>query len=201
MNEIYMDLEKTLSKNGFIFNYFKDIEQVKEYLLEQISKDNSVGIGGSMTIEELDIYAELKEQGNKVYWHWKAENKKQELENAKNVQIYLASTNALTLDGKLVNMDGTGNRVASMIYGHDKVYIVVGKNKLCKDYDEAIERIENIAAPKNAKRLNLDTPCKFTGKCSDCSSPKRMCNVETILHKNPNGTQIYICLVDEALGY
>ncbi len=95
-----------------------------------------------------------KKGGNEVFWHWKAENRAKELELAKNSQIYITSTNALTLDGKLVSMDGVGNRVSSMFYGHEKVYIIVGRNKICKDYDEARERIKKIAAPKNAQRLS-----------------------------------------------
>ena len=154
-----------------------------------------------MTIEELNIYKDLKDRNNNVYWHWKVEDKKAELEKARNAKVYLVSTNALTLDGKLVNIDGTGNRVSSMIYGHERVYVVLGENKICGDYNEAKKRIENIAAPKNAKRLNLNTPCSHTGKCNDCDSPDRICKVETIIHKNPSDTQIYICIVDEELGY
>ncbi len=201
MEKIYIKLEKELSRNGFVPIFFEDVGQAKEYILKHIEKDESVGIGGSTTIEELQIYDVLKERGNPVYWHWKSENKKQELEYARDAQVYLASANALTFDGKIVNMDGTGNRVSSIIHGHERVYIIVGKNKLCKDYNEAIERIKNIAAPKNAKRLDTDTPCKFTGKCNDCNSPDRMCSVETILHRNPTGTQIYVCLIDKELGY
>ena len=105
------------------------------------------------------------------------------------------------MDGKLINMDGNGNRVASMVFGHEEVFIVVGKNKICKDYKSAIERIENIAAPKNAKRLGLDTPCNHFGKCNDCNTMDRMCSVETIIHRNPGKTKINICLVNEELGY
>jgi hypothetical protein len=115
--------------------------------------------------------------------------------------VYLTSTNALTLDGKLVNMDGAGNRVASMIFGHKRVYVIVGKNKICKDYEEASKRIKNVAAPKNAKRLNTNTPCRFTGSCNDCSSPDRLCNVEVILHRNPAGSNVNIFLIDEELGF
>ncbi len=79
-----------------------------------------------MTIEELNIYKDLKDRNNNVYWHWKVEDKKAELEKARNAKVYLVSTNALTLDGKLVNIDGTGNRVSSMIYGHERVYVVLG---------------------------------------------------------------------------
>lgn len=191
----------TLSKNGFKVERFNTCKDVREYLLKEIEKEESVAIGGSITIEEMKIYEDLKERGSHVYWHWKGENNKEELEKAKTSKVYLTSSNAITLDGKLVNMDGNGNRVSAMIYGHERVYIVVGKNKISANYEEARDRIRNIAAPLNAKRLNIDTPCNYTGKCSDCDSKDRICNIETIIHKNPGSTQIYICLVDEELGY
>ncbi len=195
------NLIKKLEKNGYEVKYFETAVDVKNALLNEISVDKSVGIGGSMTILSIGIYEELLNRGNKVYWHWKAENKKEASELAKNASIYLTSSNAITMDGKLVNMDGTGNRVSSMIYGHEKVYFVIGKNKICKNYEEAKTRIETVAAPKNAERLKINTPCRFTGRCNDCDSPDRMCNVEVVLHKKPNGSNISIYLVNEDLGY
>lgn len=195
------NLIKKLEKNGYEVKYFETAVDVKNALLNEISVDKSVGIGGSMTILSIGIYEELLNRGNKVYWHWKAENKKEASELAKNASIYLTSSNAITMDGKLVNMDGTGNRVSSMIYGHEKVYFVIGKNKICKNYEEAKTRIETVAAPKNAERLKINTPCRFTGRCNDCDSPNRICNVEVVLHKKPNGSNISIYLVNEDLGY
>ena len=154
-----------------------------------------------MTILDMDIYEELIARGNKTYWHWKADDAKTALKNAVNSNVYLTSSNAVTEDGKLVNKDGTGNRVASMIYGHERVYIIAGKNKICKDVDEAFKRIETIAAPLNAKRLNLKTPCVYTGVCSDCDSAERICKAETIISKNPNGTEIHVFLINEEMGY
>ena len=200
MNSNFLELEKILSKNGFSVKTFNNIGEAKEALLSEIKKEESVGIGGSMTIQDMGIYEELKEKGIEVYWHWR-----KDVENAAvkaiNADNYITSTNALTMDGKLVNMDGNGNRVASMIYGHKNVYIVVGKNKICKDYDEARDRIKNVAAPLNAKRLNLSTPCTHTGKCMDCDSPQRICKAEVIIHRNPGSTNIHIYLIDEEIGY
>lgn len=193
--------KNSLKENGFNVEVFNSSQEVKETLLKEIDVNESVAFGGSMTLENLGLYDELKNRGNEVYWHWKAEDKANELSKALNTDVYLTSTNALTLDGKLINMDGTGNRVASMIFGHKRVYIVVGRNKICKDYDEAIKRIKNVATPLNAKRLNSNTPCKFTGTCNDCSSPDRLCNVETIIHKNPFKANINVFIVDEDLGY
>ncbi|WP_353096685.1 lactate utilization protein [Tissierella praeacuta] len=200
MDNRFLELEKVLSKNGFMVKSFNNILEAKKELLSEITKEESIGIGGSMTIQDMEIYEELKDRGNEVYWHWR-----KDVENAAmkaiNADTYITSTNALTMDGKLVNMDGNGNRVASMIYGHKDVYIVTGKNKICKDYAEARERIRNIAAPMNAKRLNLSTPCTHTGKCMDCASPQRICKAEVIIHKKPGATNIHIYLVDEELGY
>lgn len=201
MDYRFDELRKKLEKNGFKVKTFNNSNEVKNAVLENIKLDDSVGIGGSMTISELSLYEELKSRGNEVYWHWKAEDKKSELEKAINTKVYLTSTNALTMDGKLVNIDGTGNRVASMIFGHKEVFIIVGKNKISDNYEEAIQRINTVACPKNAERLNLSTPCRYTGKCNDCDSPGRMCGVETIIHRNPKGTSINIYLVDEVLGY
>ena len=201
MNKKIILAEKSLKKNGFKVKVFNNIDEAKEVLMEAIDTHESIGFGGSMTLFEMGIYEDLKNRGNKVYWHWKGEDKKAELDAARSSDIYISSTNALTLDGKLVNMDGTGNRVSSMFYGHKRVYIVAGKNKICKDYDEAIYRIKNIAAPKNTKRLNTDTPYKYTGKCSDCNSLDRICNVEVIIHKNTSAANINIFLIDEDLGY
>lgn len=191
----------SLKQNGFKVKTFKNVLETKEALMKSISINESVAFGGSMTLEELGLYEDLKNRGNKVYWHWKVEDKKAELQKALNADIYLTSTNALTLDGKLINMDGTGNRVSSLLYGHKRVYVVVGRNKICKDYDQARERIKNVAAPMNTKRLNTDTPCRFTGKCNDCDSPERICNVEVIIHKNPSGTEVNVFIIDEDLGY
>lgn len=200
MKEQFIELEKILIKNGFKVKTFNKIEEAKDDLLSKIKIDESVGIGGSMTIDKMDIYDDLKAKGGEVYWHWRKDIA-DAATKARDADTYITSTNALTMDGKLVNMDGNGNRVSAMIYGHKDVYIIVGKNKISKSYEEARERIRNIAAPMNAKRLNLDTPCAHTGKCSDCDSPQRICRAEVIIHKNPSATNINIYLIDEELGY
>lgn len=193
--------KEALEKNGFKVMLFDEVDKMKETLLEKIELDKSIAFGGSMTLKEIGLYKDLKDRGNEIYWHWKAKDGQAELKAARDADIYISSTNALTLDGKLVNMDGVGNRVASMFYGHERVYIIVGRNKLTKDLKEARDRIKNIAGPKNAQRLDVDTPCKFTGKCNDCDSPDRICKVEVIIHKNTTGPNINIFLVNEDLGY
>lgn len=202
MDKKILDTLESLKMNGFEGEYFETRDEAIEKLVDEISQDKSVAIGGSVTIQDLGLYEILKEKGNEVFWHWKpAESGKQELKMARRADVYLSSTNALTMDGKLVNIDGTGNRVSSMFYGHERVYIIAGKNKICKDYEDASNRIKNIAAPKNAKRLNKNTPCVHTGKCNDCDSPDRICKAEVILHKNPDNTDIIVYIINDDLGY
>lgn len=193
-------LEKNLIDNGFAVKRFKNTKELNRELLKQIKLGDSVGFGGSITVQDIGIYEELKDRGNKVFWHWK-KDVEDPINKAKDADVYITSTNALTIDGKLVNMDGNGNRVASMIFGHRDVFVIVGKNKITDDYYGARDRIRNIAAPLNAKRLNCKTPCVHTGKCSDCDSPDRICKVEVVIHKNPGNTNINIYIVDEDLGY
>lgn len=194
-------LVRTFEKYGYEVKLFEDKNDAKEALLKEIHIDKTVGVGGSMSVDELGIYDDLVKRGNKVYWHWKTDEKNEARNMAKNASIYLASTNAITMDGKLVNMDGTGNRVASMIYGHERVYLIIGKNKMCEDYEDARNRIRNVAAPKNASRFKLNTPCVYTGKCNDCESEQRICMVETIHHRKPKGTNISLFIINEDLGY
>jgi len=114
--------------------------------------------------------------------------------------VFIASTNAVTLDGKLVNIDSVGNRVAAMIFGPKNVIIVVGKNKIVKDVEEALYRIKNVIAPYHAKTKKIPTPCAITGKCINCSVVRRICNVITILEKKPRGNDTTVILVNEDLG-
>ena len=115
--------------------------------------------------------------------------------------IMIASTNAITLDGKLVNLDGMGNRVAAMAFGPDKVILVVGMNKVVPDLDSAFARIKHYAAPVNDIRLKLKNPCLETGLCSDCKSPHRICNMWSIIEGHMIKDRIHVKLVGENLGY
>ena len=115
--------------------------------------------------------------------------------------VFICGTNALTLDGKLVNVDGVGNRVAAMTFGPKQVIIVAGVNKIVRNVDEAERRIELLAAPLNNKRLNRPNPCTVAGICVDCQGPTRICNVTTILRKRPPATPMQILIVGEELGF
>jgi len=201
--DILKNTINNLKANGFAVEYFETIDEAKNKILNDIPESNDVGIGGSMTIFQMKLHEELLSRGNKVYWHWLVEPEKRDevRKLARNTPVYLSSTNSITEDGKLINIDGVGNRVASMFYGHEKVIIVAGINKISKNYDDAIKRIKEEACPKNSERLNLDTPCRYTGKCNNCSSKSRMCNVTVTIDKNPMGGNIKLYIINDSLGY
>ncbi|MDF2593185.1 MAG: hypothetical protein K0S75_2651 [Clostridia bacterium] len=192
-----------LKKNNFDVKYFENSKDAVQEILLEIHTEDVVGIGGSMTIKELQLDALLKERGNTVHWHW-LEKTPEDMNKARQFaaqsDVYLTSTNALTQDGKLVNTDGTGNRVAAMFYGPKKTIVVCGVNKLAEDVDSALERIE-MNAYKNARRLKLSTPCAINESCTDCSSPQRMCNITTIIRKKPMQKEITVILINEELGF
>lgn len=203
MNKRIEDTIKALQKNNFKARFFEDSDTAIKTLLEEIKKTDKVGIGGSMSVTELGLPQMLLKRGNEVFFHWletTPEGMDNARKNASKADVYLTSTNALTEKGQLVNIDGTGNRVTSMIFGPKKVYIICGINKLVENLDKAMERIKDNAY-KNARRLNLKTPCAVTGKCNDCDSPQRMCNVTTIIEKKPSKIEIDIIIIGHSLGY
>lgn len=202
MNQELQNMADLLNRNGFDAQCCDTMKEATQLTLDMIPSNKKVGIGGSSTVKDSDIYMRMLERGNKVFWHWLTMPNKMdaERENAFHADWYISSTNALTEDGKFVNIDGTGNRVASMIFGPKDVLIIVGKNKLAGDLDDALSRIKQEACPKNAKRLKLETPCNG-GVCTDCHSQDRMCNVTTILERPTNGRDVHVILVDEKLGF
>ncbi|MGE5631013.1 MAG: lactate utilization protein [Caulobacteraceae bacterium] len=203
MQENVKKTMEALEKNNIKASYFDSSNGAVEYILGNIKKDDKVGIGGSMTVKTLGLPEKLIERGNQVFFHWLESTPEKASEarmNASHADVYLASTNALTEEGQLVNTDGTGNRVAGMIFGPKKVYIICGINKITKNLDAALQRIKDNAY-KNARRLKLETPCAITGKCGDCRSPQRMCNVTTIINRKPSMTFLEVVIVGEELGY
>ena len=187
-------------KRGFRVSRFPDREAAAQYLLGEIG-DQPVGIGGSVTIQELDIYDRLAARGE-VFWHGKVPGQ-ETMVKANAAPIYLMSANGVSETGMLLNIDGRGNRVANMCFGHERVYIIIGINKIAPDDNMALWRARNIAAPKNARRLNYDyLPCFSTDKCHDCDNPRRFCCSFVTLERRPFGIEHFeIVIVDEALGY
>lgn len=203
MTERLNRLQETLEKKGYTVTRLPSPEAAREYLLHAIDPTATVGIGGSMSVREIGIAPELTRRGNPVFWHWTADREQmaEARIQANRAEIYLTSTNAITDKGQLVNIDGFGNRVAAMAFGPEKVYVLVGQNKLCAGLEEAMERIKQVACPQNARRLGLNTPCAHTGKCADCQSPQRFCNATLILDRCPGAHPMEILLVQENLGY
>jgi hypothetical protein len=203
MEQLIKDTIESLKKNNFNVKYFESSKEAVQEILMEINPHDIVGIGGSMTVKDLQLDVLLKQRGNTVHWHWletNPEDASKARQSAATSDVYLTSTNALTQDGKIVNTDGVGNRVAAMFYGPKKTIIVCGTNKIAENLDAALERIENNAY-KNARRLKLNTPCAINESCSDCSSPQRMCNVTTIIRKKPMQKDITIVLINEELGF
>ena len=187
----------TLESRGYRVRRFATAREAADYLDAQID-GKTVAFGGSVTLKEMGLYSRLSAH-NQVVWHWEGGQK----EAAVSTDVYISSVNALAETGELVNIDGAGNRVASTVYGHQAVYFVVGSNKIVPDYDSALWRARNIAAPKNAQRMGLKTPCAVRGdRCYDCKSPDRICQVLTVLWGKPMTLPLMeVILVDEALGY
>ena len=196
-------IKSNLEKRGFAVSLFDTASEASKYL-NTVIDGKTVGFGGSVTLDELGIY-ELLATHNRTYWHWRipaGEEARTLRDKGNAAEIYLSSVNGIAETGEIINIDGTCNRVAATLYGHEKVYFVVGKNKLAEDYDKALWRARNIAAPKNAFRLKTKTPCAEMGdQCYDCKSPARICRALSVLWCAPTGSQYEVVLVKEDLGY
>lgn len=196
---------KSLNGRGFLAEYAENAEQARQKALEYVKDANRIGIGGSMTIVQTGIYDALVEKGYEIFSATHAAKTggsvEEAFKNAFDADWYLLSSNAVTMDGRLVNIDGRGNRVAAMIYGPDNVLFVVGKNKIAEDYAAAIARIKKEACPPNTRRLGLNTPCSITGECVDCQAADRICNVTVALERPTRGKKVRVIMIDEAYGF
>ena len=199
-----------LKRNRFDAMLVEDMEGVRDKILEIVPLRATVGIANSVTIRQLGIVKLLQERGTIVLdpmapSYGLAEFKEETimptlLKATLGSDVFISGTNALTDDGKLVNVDGLGNRVAGIIFGARMSIIVVGRNKLVKNVDEALNRIRNTITPTLAKRREVPLPCAKTGKCADCSMLERACNITVIIEKRPPLTDMKIILVDDDLG-
>lgn len=196
-------VEQNLKARGFAVSTFADAASAADYLNAQID-GSSAAFGGSVTLEQLSLYDRLSTH-NAVYSHWHAPEglSADELrEKAQTSDHYLLSANGLAETGEIINIDGTGNRVAASLYGHKKVWFIVGCNKLAPTYEEALWRARNIAAPKNAQRLGVKTPCAAKGDhCYDCRSPQRICRGLVVLWEAMKSCETEVVLINEDLGY
>ena len=199
----FTTLKNNLENKGYKVVVFDTKEAAAKYMDGQID-GMTVGFGGSVTLREMNLFRMLSAH-NTVYTHEEKPENMTVMEArtaAAQAEIYISSVNGISETGEIVNIDNTGNRVAAISYGPSKVYLVVGANKVTKDFDSALARARNVAAPLNAKRLNRKTPCAVKGdKCYNCTSEDRICRNLSVLWDKPTGAEYEIILVGENLGY
>ena len=196
-----MNVEKAIKNfqlRGYTVQHFATGAEAAAYLNAQID-NTTVGIGGSMTAQELGLYETLSAH-NQVFWHWK-EPGWDPLHKEITAKVFITSANAMTEGGEILNIDGRGNRLAGQIFGQKKVYIVAGTNKLCPDFESALFRARNTAAVTNCKRFPNKPPCQIDDKCHDCRSPERICRALVVQWMPMMDMESEIVLIDEDLGY
>ena len=195
---------KNLKKRNMEGFYCETKDKAVEKVMSLIDKDDVVSWGGSYTIDELDIKASLKQNNINVIDRDTAkvpEERMKLMKKALTADVFLSSTNAITMDGELVNIDGSGNRLAAFCYGPDKVIVVAGMNKVVRDVDSAMKKIRTDACVPNTIRFNLNTPCAKTGICAECTSPETICSQILITRYSKPQNRIVVVLVGENLGF
>lgn len=194
-----------LVKNNMMAIYVEHKDQVVDKVAELIKEGELVAVGGSMTLFETGIIEHLRiGRYNFLDRYMEGLSRTQVEEIYRKsffTDTYLTSTNAITENGELYNVDGNGNRVAAMIYGPKSVIVVAGINKIVKDVDEAVERVQRVAAPANSIRLNKNTPCTKTGYCANCKTDDRICCTYTVFGQQREKNRIKVILVGESIGY
>lgn len=216
MDEIITRTASALEKNNFAVLTAENKAEAKALCLSLITENASVSTGGSVTIDELGLLDDLRSGKYKLYDRFAVNDRNyvnQVFHDSFSSSFYISSANAVTENGEIYNVDGTGNRVSAHIYGPEKVIMIVGKNKLVKDLDAAVLRVKEIAAPKNCKRLNRNTYCAKVGHCvsvdckkgtdmtAGCDSDCRICRDYVVLGPQSVKGRITVILVNEALGY
>lgn len=200
-NQIKLCKEK-LSSHKFKVDVVENKEECLLLIDDLIQDGEVVSVGGSMTLFELGIIDYLEHNQRINYLdRYHAENASDIYHQALTCDTYIMSTNALTMDGQLYNVDGNGNRVSALTYGPDRILIITGWNKIVKDIPSAIKRVEQIAAPANCVRLNKMTPCSQLGYCADCESTQRICSSKVITSRSHIKDGIHVIIVKENLGY
>lgn len=184
--------------------YFGSMEEARVYLLDVVPCNATVGIGHSATLGKMGLTDSLNKRGNTVYDKTLAKTKEEVRALKKKALLaewYVTGSNAVSMEGHIVNIDHSGNRVAAMIYGPDRVIVVVGVNKIVDTLQEAIDRVKNIASPRNAKRAGFNPPCVELGKCIDCRSKERVCNSMVIIEGQSEPDRMTVIIVGEEAGY
>jgi hypothetical protein len=194
-----------LESKGFKTILCPDGEVAAKAVLDLVSPGQTVGVPGSVTVRELNLINRLTEKGCQVFHHWDPnlapEDRKERFIKANTSDWFITGTNAVTMDGALVNMDGVGNRVSAMAWGPGKIVYIAGVNKICVDVPSALERIKNEATPPNIARVGGKTPCVELGKCVECHVPDRGCRITSIIEYAPMGRECYVVLIAGKFGY
>ncbi|MCX8117064.1 MAG: lactate utilization protein [Desulfobacterota bacterium] len=193
-----------LKKNNFEALYVPDSKAAHEEVMRRIPDGAVVAVGGSVTLTQIGLIDALAQRKVRFLWPMRQGKTQEEVLDLIRVSfsadVFLSSANAVTEDGKLFNIDASGNRVAAMLIGPKRAIIVCGVNKIVKDLEAAERKLKEWTAPQNAKRLGRKTPCAETGVCSDCNSPDRICNIYVTLAKRPSRIEMAVLLVGEPLG-
>jgi L-lactate utilization protein LutB len=192
---------KGLASRNMTGYYAASAEEAKKIALDLIPEGSSISMGGGMSVHEIGLVDALKEGSYNFIDRDKAEDKRAAMLAAYDADYFLSSCNAMTEDGILVNIDGNSNRVSAICQGPRKVLFIVGMNKVCDDVDGAMKRARNVAAPINAQRFGLDTPCAKTGSCMNCKSPDTICCQFLITRFSRHEGRIHVILVNDTLGF
>ena len=194
-----------LERNGFTAHYVATGAEAMEMVASFVQPGTTVGFGGSMSLKAIGAPEKVRALGAEVLDHNAPgidQEKQLELRRAQlTCDLFLSSSNAVTLEGDIVNVDGAGNRVAALTFGPKKTIVVVGTNKIVRDLDEALHRIETTASPMNNKRLDRPNPCVKAGTCQDCQGETRICRVYQVLRRRPLYSDFTVIVVGEPLGY
>lgn len=191
---------KELESRNMTGYYAADKSEALQKALELIPEGSSITMGGCMSAQEIGLVDALRE-GNYHFLDRDRMESREALLAAYDADIFLSSVNAMTDDGILLNIDGNANRVSCIAQGPRKVIFLVGMNKICSDLDAAMKRARNVAAPINAQRFGLNTPCSKTGKCFDCKSPDTICCQFLMTRFSRHKDRIHVILVNDDLGF
>ena len=192
---------KGLKSRNMTGYYAGSREEALEMALKLIPEGSSVTMGGAMSAHEIGLVDALKNGNYRFIDRDAYEDKRAAMLAAYDADVFLASANAITQDGVMINIDGNANRVSAMAQGPKKLVLIVGMNKVCSDVDGAMKRARNVAAPINAQRFGLSTPCTQTGACMNCKSPDTICCQILITRYSRHADRIHVILVNDNLGF
>jgi hypothetical protein len=199
------NVRSALERNGMEALVVASGEEACLKALAMIEVGSSVGLGGSRTVRDIGLLDALRKGDYRLNDQYRKDLSREESMAARtegtHAEYFVSGSNAITDDGKIVNVDGLGNRLAGFCFGPRRVLIIAGRNKIVSGVEAAFERIRNVAAPVNAIRFGLKTPCVETGKCADCDSPERICNLTLIIEKQRIKGRMTVILVNEDLGF